>query len=133
MPQGVPLTPSERAEILRLYLQEKWPQRRIAYALSITQKGVSHVIVAAGHGIGRNGARKRLALPDMPGDGAPVCRGCRGRLSFETDWLGRLLEWCPNGCQSPSTCNPRTDVFTGQCKCGSATNGHSPRSRTTPT
>lgn len=36
---------------------------------------------------------------------SPLCR-CGTVLAFETDWLGRLLEWCPRCGTAPSTCHP---------------------------
>ena len=47
--------------------------------------------------------RKKL---DALCGGAPVC-DMGHALHFDTDWIGRTLQWCPTCQSTPSTCGPR--------------------------
>ena len=48
----------------------------------------------------RRNTKPRIPLEDMRDSRAPTCSVCWRALSFDTDWLGRLVEWCPTGCMA---------------------------------
>ena len=50
--------------------------------------------------------RKKKGTRDRFCGGAPVC-DVGHALHFDTDWIGRTLQWCDTCGTTPSTCGPR--------------------------
>lgn len=91
-----------------LRMADKKPSIEIATLVSRSEAFISKLIVAR---LGRKPYIRRPTVTHVherttEGE-SPVCHRCRSVLTFDTDWIGRTLEWCDRCHSTPSTCGPR--------------------------